>query len=326
MKFQDSKIYIAGSGGMVGSSLLRRLSALNYQVPIVRSSSDVDLRVQSAVEELFQTEKPEIVIIAAAKVGGILANDRYRADFIYDNLMIEANLIHAAHRHGVGKLILLGSSCIYPKMAAQPIKEEYLLTGPLESTNEPYAIAKIAGIKLCESYYRQYGCNFYSVMPTNLYGINDNFDLETSHVIPALIRKFIDAKRTGAASVTLWGTGSPRREFLHVDDLADAVIYLMEQTDSVDIYGQGITHINIGTGTDITIKELAATIAGIVGFEGNLDFDTSMADGTPRKLLDVSRLSSLGWEHKVSLEDGLRMTVDWYMHTFAQQTGTGGSQ
>ncbi len=326
MKFQDSKIYIAGSGGMVGGSLVRRLEDLNYREPIVRSSSDVDLRDQSAVEKLFQAEKPEIVIIAAAKVGGILANDRYRAEFIYDNLMIEANLIHAAYRHGVGKLILLGSSCIYPKMAMQPIKEEYLLTGPLESTNEPYAIAKIAGIKLCESYYRQYGCNFYSVMPTNLYGINDNFDLETSHVIPALIRKFIDAKRTGETSVTLWGTGTPRREFLYVDDLADAVIYLMEQTESVDIYGQGITHINIGYGTDITIRELAATIAGIVGFEGDLDFDTSMADGTPRKLLDVSRLSALGWEHKINLKDGLERIVEWYMRTYGQKTSTGISQ
>lgn len=326
MKFQDSKIYIAGSGGMVGSSLVRRLEDLNYREPIVRSSSDVDLRDQSAVEKLFQAEKPEIVIIAAAKVGGILANDRYRAEFIYDNLMIEANLIHAAYRHGVGKLILLGSSCIYPKMAVQPIKEEYLLTGPLESTNEPYAIAKIAGIKLCESYYRQYGCNFYSVMPTNLYGINDNFDLETSHVIPALIRKFVDAKRTGETSVTLWGTGTPRREFLYVDDLANAVIYLMEQTEAVDIYGQGITHINIGSGTDITIRELAATIAGIVGFDGDLDFDTSMADGTPRKLLDVSRLSSLGWEHKIDLKDGLERTVEWYMRTYGQNTSTGISQ
>lgn len=323
MKFQDSKIYIAGSGGMVGSSLVRRLADLNYREPIVRSSSDVDLRDQSAVEKLFQAEKPEIVIIAAAKVGGILANDRYRAEFIYDNLMIEANLIHAAYRHGVGKLILLGSSCIYPKMAVQPIKEEYLLTGPLESTNEPYAIAKIAGIKLCESYYRQYGCNFYSVMPTNLYGINDNFDLETSHVIPALIRKFVDAKRKGETSVKLWGTGTPRREFLYVDDLADAVIYLMEQTEAVDIYGQGITHINIGSGTDITIRELAATIAGIVGFEGDLDFDTSMADGTPRKLLDVSRLSSLGWEHKINLKEGLERTVEWYMRTYGQKTSTG---
>lgn len=313
MDFKDKPIFVAGSGGMVGSAVVRRLKTANYGHLICPTSSEIDLRSQAAVERFFDAAKPAMVIVAAAKVGGILANDRYRADFIYDNLMIEANLIEASYRHGVEKLILLGSSCIYPKLAPQPIKEEYLLTGPLESTNEPYAIAKIAGIKLCESFYRQHGCNFYSIMPTNLYGPNDNFDLESSHVIPALIRKFSDAKDTAADEVTLWGTGTPRREFLHVDDLADALVYLMERIEGRDIYDQGITHINVGTGIDISISELADMIARLVGFEGRICFDTSMPDGTPRKLLDITRLEQLGWRYAHSLKGGLKDTIDWYI-------------
>jgi GDP-L-fucose synthase len=280
------------------------------------------------VNDFFKTERPEIVIIAAAKVGGILANNTYRAEFIYDNLMIETNLIHAAHLYGTEKLLFLGSSCIYPKLAPQPIKEEYLLSGYLEYTNEPYAIAKIAGIKLCENYYKQYGCNFYSVMPTNLYGPNDNYNLETSHVLPALIRKFHEAKlahsanqpinhsvnqqikqstnQTISQSVTIWGTGKPRREFLYVDDLADAIYFLMNKIDAKDIYEQGITHLNIGTGEDLTIAELAELIKNIIGFEGEIIYDTSKPDGTPQKLLDVSRINNLGWKHTTSLEEGIR--------------------
>jgi len=329
------KLYLSGHTGMVGSAILRKLQKEGYSNIVLRTANELDLRNQSAVNDFFKTERPEIVIIAAAKVGGILANNTYRAEFIYDNLMIETNLIHAAHLIGAEKLLFLGSSCIYPKLAPQPIKEEYLLSGYLEYTNEPYAIAKIAGIKLCENYYKQYGCNFYSVMPTNLYGPNDNYNLETSHVLPALIRKFYEAKlahsanqpinhsvnqqikqstnQTISQSVTIWGTGKPRREFLYVDDLADAIYFLMNKIDAKDIYEQGITHLNIGTGEDLTIAELAALIKNIIGFEGEIIYDTSKPDGTPQKLLDVSRINNLGWKHTTSLEEGIRSAYEWFI-------------
>ena len=265
------------------------------------------------MNDFFENEKPEIVIVAAAKVGGILANNTYRADFIYDNLMIEANIINAAYKSGVEKLIFLGSSCIYPKLAPQPLKEEYLLSDYLEFTNEPYAIAKIAGIKLCENYFRQYGANFYSAMPTNLYGINDNFDLQTSHVLPALIRKFHEAKTNGDKTVLLWGSGKPKREFLFVDDLAEAIVYLMENIDAKDLYGKDISQINIGTGEDLSIAELASLISDIVGFDGEIKYDPSKPDGTPRKLMDVSRIHELGWKHRTSLRKGIEETYKWYL-------------
>ncbi len=285
---------------MVGSAILRKLQKEGYTNLITRTSKELDLRNQLAVEQFFAEEKPEYVFLAAAKVGGIVANNTYRADFLYDNLMIEANIIHAAYRAGVEKLMFLGSSCIYPKLAPQPLKEEYLLTGELEPTNEPYAIAKIAGIKLCESYRDQYGCNFISVMPTNLYGYNDNYDLNNSHVLPALIRKFHEAKEAGAPVVTVWGTGSPRREFLFADDLAEACFFLMEHYDGREL-------INIGTGEDISIKDLALLVKDVVGFEGELEFDASKPDGTPRKLMDVTKLHNLGFRHKVELEEGIAL-------------------
>lgn len=314
------KIYIAGHTGMVGSAILRRLKLEGYSNFVLRTSKELDLRNQRAVNDFFEAEKPEIVIIAAAKVGGILANNTYRAEFIYDNLMIETNIIHASYLNNVEKLIFLGSSCIYPKLAPQPLKEEYLLSGYLEYTNEPYAIAKIAGIKLCENYYKQYGCNFYSVMPTNLYGPNDNFDLETSHVLPALIRKFHEARGIQKAKVkskneivTVWGSGKPRREFLYVDDLADAIYFLMNKIDAKDIYKEGISHLNIGTGEDITISELAELIKKIIGYQGEIIYDTTKPDGTPRKLLDVTRINNLGWKHKTSLEEGIKKTYEWFI-------------
>jgi GDP-L-fucose synthase len=317
----DKKIYIAGHTGMVGSAVLRRLKSEGYTNFVLKTSKELDLRNQKAVDDFFESEKPEVVIIAAAKVGGILANNTYRAEFIYDNLMIEANITHASYINKVEKLIFLGSSCIYPKLAPQPMKEEYLLSGYLEYTNEPYAIAKIAGIKLCENYYKQYGCNFYSVMPTNLYGPNDNFDLHTSHVLPALIRKFHEGqeqlkikKAKGKSEVVIWGTGKPKREFLYVDDLADAIYFLMNKVDAEDLYEQGITHLNIGTGEDITISELAELIKRIVGYEGEIIYDTSKPDGTPRKLLDVTRIHQLGWKHKTGLEDGIKMTYEWFVN------------
>lgn len=299
---------------MVGSAIYRRLTAAGYQNIVTRNYPEIDLIRQTEVEELFEKEKPELVIVAAAKVGGIVANNTYRAQFIYENLMIEANIIHAAYKNNVEKLIFLGSSCIYPKLAPQPLKEEYLLTGLLEQTNEPYAIAKIAGIKLCESYYRQYGANFFSVMPTNLFGYYDNFNLETSHVLPALMRKFHEAKAEGKSSVELWGTGKPLREFMFVDDLADAIFYLMEKIEAKDLYEQGLTHINIGTGEDLTIAELAGLIKKIVGFTGEIIYDSSKPDGTPRKLMDVSRLHNLGWNHKTSLEEGIKKTYEWFVN------------
>jgi len=297
LKFSD-KIYVAGHNGMVGSSIVRRLKSLGYNNILGRSSKELDLRNQQAVSDFFNEEKPNYVFLAAAKVGGIQANNIYRAEFLYDNLMIEANIIDSAYKSKVEKLLFLGSSCIYPKLAPQPMTEDYLLTGELEQTNEPYAIAKIAGIKLCESYRRQYGANFISAMPTNLYGPNDNYDLQNSHVLPALLRKFHEAKKNNLSSVEVWGSGSPKREFLHVNDLAEACVFLMTDYDGED-------WLNIGTGEDISIKDLALLIKSIVGFDGELTFDSSKPDGTPRKLMDVSRLHKLGWKHKLELKEGI---------------------
>ncbi|WMW22215.1 GDP-L-fucose synthase [Methanolobus mangrovi] len=304
----ESRIYIAGHSGMVGSAIKRKLESKGYQNIICHTHKELDLTDQQAVNNFFKIEKPDYVFLAAAKVGGILANNTYPAEFIYQNLMIEANVIHAAQTFGVKKLLFLGSSCIYPKFAPQPMKEEYLLTGELESTNEAYAIAKIAGIRLCKHYNQQYGTNFISVMPTNLYGPNDNFDLETSHVMPALIRKFHEAKIEDKTEILVWGSGEPKREFLHVDDMADACVHLMENYDYRDI-GE---FVNIGFGKDITIKELAELIAEIVGYEGDIVYDASKPDGTPQKLLDVSRLDRLGWKAKISLRNGIEQAYEWY--------------
>jgi GDP-L-fucose synthase len=311
-KYLNKKIYVAGHTGMVGSAITNELVNCGYNNLILKNYPGLDLIKQVEVEKFFEIEKPEVVIITAAKVGGILANNTYPAEFIYDNLMIEANIIHNAYKAGVEKLIFLGSSCIYPKLAPQPLKEEYLLSDYLEFTNEPYAIAKIAGIKLCENYYRQYGCNFYSVMPTNMYGPNDNFDLNTSHVLPALIRKFHEAKEKNKSEVVIWGSGNPLREFLFVEDLADAIIFLMEKINAKDLYEQGISHLNIGTGQDLTINDLAQLIAEIIGFKGKIIHDSSKPDGTPRKLLDVSRLNSLGWKYKTELRDGIVNTYEYF--------------
>jgi len=305
---REARIYVAGHRGLVGSAIVRRLEGAGFRNLILRTSQELDLRDQARVKEFFEREKPEYVFLAAARVGGILANMTYPAHFIYDNLMIQSNVIHQAFKTEVKKLLFLGSSCIYPKFAPQPMKEEYLLTGPLEPTNEPYAVAKIAGIKMCQAYNRQYGTNFICAMPTNLYGPNDNFDLETSHVIPALIRKFHEAKINGAKSVVVWGTGTPRREFLYVDDLADACLFLMENCDA-----QHAEIINVGTGEDITIKELAEMIKSIVGFNGEIVFDPSKPDGTPRKLLDIGRIKKLGWSPKTTLEEGLRATYSFFL-------------
>ena len=328
IKYQNKKIYVAGHTGMVGSAITNELKRRGYKNLILKNYPGLDLIRQKEVEEFFKSEKPEVVIVAAAKVGGILANNTYRAEFIYDNLMIESNIIHNAYKVGVEKIIFLGSSCIYPKLAPQPLKEEYLLSDYLEFTNEPYAIAKIAGIKLCENYYRQYGSNFYSVMPTNLYGPNDNFNLETSHVLPALIRKFHEAKFKGQKEVTIWGTGKPLREFLFVEDLADAILFLLENINSKDIYEKGISHLNIGTGKDLSINALAKMISEITDFDGEVDvpsgfeasFTTSPSkpDGTPRKLLDVSRINSLGWKYSTELKDGIIQTYDFFMKKYLQ--------
>ena len=295
----ESKIYVAGHRGMVGSAIIRKLNSEGFNNIVVRTSTELDLRNQQAVNDFFEAEKPDIVVLAAAKVGGIHANNVYRAEFLYDNLMIESNIIHAAYKNKVEKLLFLGSSCIYPKMADQPLKEEYLLTGELEPTNEPYAIAKIAGIKLCETYRDQYGCNFISAMPTNLYGPNDNYDLNNSHVLPALLRKFHTAKQEGTNTVEIWGTGSPKREFLHVEDLASACFFLLQNYNEKEL-------VNIGCGEDISIKDLALTIKKVVGFDGELMFDTSKPDGTPRKLLSIDKLHKLGWRHQIELEDGIK--------------------
>lgn len=304
MNKQD-KIYIAGHRGMVGSAILRKLTAEGFFNIVTRTSAELDLRNQQAVADFFAEEKPAYVFLAAAKVGGIMANNIYRGEFLYENLMIQNNVIHSAYVNGVTKLMFLGSSCIYPKLAPQPLKEEYLLTGELEPTNEPYAIAKIAGIKMCDAYRSQYGCNFVSVMPTNLYGPNDNYDLNNSHVLPALIRKFHEAKMNGEEKVVMWGTGSPLREFLHADDLADACYYLMQHYNEPGL-------VNIGVGEDIAIKDLAVLISKIVGFEGNIEHDLSKPDGTPRKLMDVSKLHGLGWKAKTGLEEGIRKVYAEY--------------
>ncbi|QDW26915.1 GDP-L-fucose synthase [Pedobacter sp. KBS0701] len=296
---QSAKVYVAGHNGMVGSAIVRKLKAEGFSNVIFRSSKELDLRNQKAVADFFETEKPQYVFLAAAKVGGILANNTYRADFLYENLMIQNNVIHSAYLNKVTKLMFLGSSCIYPKMAPQPLKEDYLLTGELEPTNEPYAIAKIAGIKLCDAYRAQYGCNYISVMPTNLYGPNDNYDLNNSHVLPALIRKVISAKNNNETSVTIWGTGTPRREFLHVDDLADACFFLMQTYDEPGL-------VNIGVGEDVTILELAQLIADVVGYSGEIVTDQTKPDGTPRKLMDVQKLNEKGWRAKISLASGIR--------------------
>jgi GDP-L-fucose synthase len=305
MMEKGAKIYVAGHRGMVGSAIVRRLKKEGYNNIVVRTSSELDLRNQESVADFFANEKPDYVFLAAAKVGGIMANNTYRADFLYENLMIESNVIHQSYVNKVKKLLFLGSSCIYPKLAPQPLKEDTLLSGFLEETNEPYAIAKIAGIKLCENYRRQYGCDFISVMPTNLYGQNDNYDLQMSHVIPALIRKFTEASAKGADKVEIWGTGKPRREFMHVDDLADACYFLMHNYS-------GESFINIGTGTDLTISELAEMIGNLTGFQGRIVYDTTKPDGTPRKIMDVDKLTKMGWHPSITLVDGLKEIVESY--------------
>lgn len=300
---KSSKIFVAGHRGMVGSAIVRKLQTEGYHNLVLRTSIELDLRNQAAVEKFFSTEKPEYVFLAAAKVGGIMANNTYRADFLYENLMIESNVIHQSYVHKVKKLLFLGSSCIYPKLAPQPLKEESLLSGYLEETNEPYAIAKIAGIKLCENYRRQYGCDFISAMPTNLYGPNDNYDLQNSHVIPALIRKFVEAKKLNSPFVEVWGTGAPLREFLHVNDLADACLFLMNNYSELEF-------INVGSGEELSIKELALMIKDIVEFEGEVRFDTSKPDGTHRKLMDVSKINQRGWKHRIYIETGLNGIIN----------------
>lgn len=313
-ELQDARIFVAGHRGMVGSAIMRRLAAAGCRNLLVRGRDELDLRNQAQVEAFFARERPEYVFLAAARVGGINANNTRPADFIYDNLAIAANTIHAAHASGCRRLLFLGSSCIYPRLAAQPMQESALLTGTLEPTNEPYALAKIAGIKLCESYNRQHGTDFRSVMPTNLYGPNDNFDLATSHVLPALIRRFDAAKAAGDAQVIIWGSGTPRREFLHVDDLAEACLLVMQlpKAGYAALTLPMLSHLNVGSGTDISIRELAETVRDIVGFKGSIGFDHTHPDGAPRKLLDISKLRSQGWEPRVALADGIRTTWEWY--------------
>lgn len=311
MMNKDSKIYIAGHNGLVGSAIVRNLEKKGYKNLILRTRKELDLLDSVKVAKFFNREKPEYVFLAAAKVGGIMANNTYPADFIYENLTVQNNIIHNSYLSGVKKLLFLGSSCIYPRMAPQPIREEFLLTGELEPTNRAYAVAKIAGIEMCQAYNRQYGTNFISVMPTNLYGPNDNFDLMNSHVLPAMIRKFDDAKNTGSKEIVLWGSGKPKREFLYVDDLADACVFLMNKYKGLDI-------VNIGTGEDVSIKNLAETIKDIVEFNGKIVWDKTKPDGTPRKLLNVDRLHGLGWHHKTDLEDGIRSTYSWYKENYAK--------
>lgn len=304
---KNSKIYIAGHRGMVGGAIKRQLEKQGYANVIYRNSSELDLRNQQDVKDFFKEEQPEYVFLAAAKVGGIVANNTYRAEFLFDNLMIETNIIDSAYHNNIKKLLFLGSSCIYPKLAPQPLKEEYLLTGLLEETNEPYAIAKITGIKLCEAYRDQYGANFISAMPTNMYGIGDNYHPQNSHVLPALIRKFHEAKENNIPAVTIWGTGTPMREFLYADDLAEACIFLMNEYNGREL-------VNIGSGTDLTIKELAELIKDVVAYEGELNFDTSKPDGTPRKLMDVSKIHSLGWQHKIALKEGIYLAYQDFLN------------
>ena len=310
---KDSRVFVAGHKGLAGSAICRRLAREGYDNVILRDRRELDLRDQAAVDRFFSHARPEFVFLAAAKVGGIAANSSYPAEFLYENLAIQNNVIHSAWQSGVEKLLFLGSSCIYPKLAPQPIKEEYLLTGPLEPTNEWYAIAKIAGIKMAQAYRKQYGFHLISLMPTNLYGEGDNFDLENSHVLPALMRKFHEAKIAGASEVVVWGSGCPRREFLHVDDLADAAVFLMQNYDDPEI-------INVGTGSDVTVRELAEIVQRVAGFEGRLVFDTTRPDGTPRKLLDVSKLAALGWRASVKLEDGIARTYEWYESSISAVT------
>ena len=310
---KSSKIYVAGSRGLVGSAILRNLQKNGYHNVVVRSHQELDLRCQDSVNQFFELEKPEYVFLAAAKVGGIWANNNYPAEFIYDNLMISANVIHAAYQHNVKKLLFLGSSCIYPKMAEQPMKEECLLTGTLETTNEAYALAKISGMQMCKYYRRQYGCDFISAMPTNLYGINDNFDLNSSHVLPAMIRKFYEAKIQNKPEVILWGAGRVLREFLYVDDLADALLCLMNNYSDE-------SHVNVGTGEELSIHDLALIVKKVVGYQGNIVYDSSKPDGTPRKLLDVSRLHKSGWHHNVSLQEGIETVYNWYCNQRNNET------
>ncbi len=306
---KNSKIFVAGHRGLVGSAIVRKLEELGYNNLVLKTRAELDLMSQTAVADFFKSENIDYVFLAAAKVGGIVANQKQKADFIYENLQIQSNIIFNAYKYGVKKLLFLGSSCIYPRNCAQPIKEEYLMTGELEKTNDAYATAKIAGIKMCQSFNEQYGTNFISVMPTNLYGPNDNFDLVSSHVLPALIRKFYEAKNNSSSPVELWGTGAAQREFLHVDDLADAVVYLMNNYNDSAI-------VNIGTGEDLSIKELALKIKDIVGYQGEIKWDSTKPDGTPRKLLDVSKLNSLGWKYKISLEEGLKNTIEWFIENY----------
>lgn len=303
---KNSKIYIAGHKGMVGSAIHRKLITEGYNNILIRTSAQLDLRNQQAVEDFFANEKPEYVFLAAAKVGGIVSNNTYRADFLYENLQIQSNVIHSSYLNGVTKLLFLGSSCIYPKLAPQPLKEEYLLTGLLEETNEPYAIAKIAGIKMCDAYRAQYGCNYISVMPTNLYGYNDNYHPQNSHVLPALIRRFHEAKQQNTPFVTIWGSGTPKREFLFADDMAEACYYLMQNYDEAGL-------INIGTGQDLSIKELALLIKDIIGYKGEIQFDATKPDGTPRKLMDVSKLHSKGWKHTIELKEGIKLAYNDFL-------------
>ena len=316
---KDSRIYVAGHTGMVGSAIVRKLEAEGFLNLLLKTHSELDLLDQEAVKKFFEENNPEYVFIAAAKVGGIHANNTLRAQFIYENLQIQNNIIHSAYESGVKKLLFLGSSCIYPRNAPQPLKEEYLLTSELEPTNEPYVIAKIAGIKMCESYYRQYNCQFFSLMPTNAYGPNDNYDLETSHVLPALMRKIHEAKLGGEKKVTVWGSGKPTREFVHVDDIADACAFIMG-LDFGDLYEQGLSHINVGTGSEISIEGLINLLSEIIGYKGNIKYDKSMPDGMLRKVLDVSRINRLGWEHKVDLEDGLAMTYACFVENRPHQS------
>lgn len=314
MMDKQARIYVAGHRGLVGSAIVRSLKAQGYDNLVLATSRELDLTNQAAVAEFFAQQQPEYVFLAAAKVGGIQANNIYRAEFLYNNLMIEANVIHSAYTHGVKKLLFLGSSCIYPKLCPQPMKEDYLLTGFLEPTNEPYAIAKIAGLKLCENYCRQYGVNFISAMPTNLYGVNDNFDLQNSHVLPALMRKFHEAKLTQSPTVTVWGTGTPLREFLYVDDLADALLFLMQNYTDTEF-------VNVGTGQEVSIRDLALTMQAVVGYEGEIVFDASKPDGTPRKLLDVSKLNGLGWQAQTDLTRGIAQTYEWFLANVDQIRG-----
>lgn len=314
---KNKKIYIAGHKGMVGSAIKRKFTEEGYKNLLTRSRNELDLTRQTEVEKFFKENKPQVVIIAAAKVGGIHANNTYRAEFLYQNLMIESNLIHSSYINNVEKLIFLGSSCIYPKLAPQPIKEEYILSDKLEPTNEPYSIAKITGIKLCESYFRQYGCNFYSLMPANLYGKNDYFNIENSHVIPALIRRMHQAILDGDNEFIVWGSGNATREFLYVDDLADAINFALTNIDAVDLYDSGITQLNIGTGIEVSIKKLAETIKKVIGFKGKMVYDTSKPDGMQKRLLDVSIMDGLGWKYKTDLEDGLIVSYNWFKENLA---------